>query len=189
MLKARETYEIMRSVDVGVPESSLVLGKHSGRHAFFKKVKDLGYKLDAKASEKLFEKFKVLSDKKKLIFDDDIVALVEEDTTQGSEVFTLDYLNVTSGAGIPTATVKISKKQGDKNAQLEIFQEAACGSGPIDVVYKVVDKIVKMDINLAEFSLRAVSSGEDALGEVFLKVKYNGSVYSGKRTSTDIIEA
>jgi 2-isopropylmalate synthase len=190
MLKARETYEIMRPVDVGVPGSSLILGKHSGRNGFYKKIKDLGYKLDTQASEKLFEKFKALSDKKKSVFDEDIIALIEEDSTADNKIFTLEYLNVTSGAGIPTATVKISKKQGSKkNSQTEIFQEAACGSGPIDAVYKAVDKIVKMDIKLAEFSLRAVSSGEDALGEVFLKVKYKENLYSGKGTSIDIIEA
>jgi 2-isopropylmalate synthase len=186
ILKARETYEIMHPADVGVPESSLILGKHSGRHAFYKKVKDLGYKLSTKESEKLFEKFKVLSDKKKSVFDDDIIALVEEYTAQGKEIFTLDYLSVTSGTGIPTATVKISKNQ---NSKIEMFKEAACGSGPIDAVYKAVDKIIQMDIKLAEFSLRAVSSGEDALGEVFLKVNYNGNVYSGRGTSTDIIES
>jgi 2-isopropylmalate synthase len=190
ILKARKTYEIMRPVDVGVPEGSLVLGKHSGRHAFFKKLKDLGYKLNTKTSENLFEKFKVLSDKKKSVFDEDIVALVGEDTTEGNEIFTLDYLNVTSGVGIPTATVKISKKlDSSKNVRPEVFQEVACGSGPIDAVYKAVDKIVKISIKLTEFNIKAVSSGEDALGEVFLKAKYNGNIYSGKGTSIDIIEA
>jgi 2-isopropylmalate synthase len=189
MLKARETYEIMQPADVGVPGSLLVLGKHSGRHAFFKRVKDLGYKFNTKAAERLFEKFKALSDKKKSIFDEDIVALIEEDATGENEIFTLDYLSVTQGLGISTATVKISKNQGSKNAQAEIFQEAACGSGPIDAVYKTVDKIIKMDIKLIEFSLRAVSCGQDALGEVFLKVKYKESVYLGKGTSIDIIEA
>jgi 2-isopropylmalate synthase len=189
MLKAREAYEIMKPSDVGVPESSLVLGKHSGRHAFFKKLKDLNYKLNSKISENLFEKFKVLADKKKAIFDEDIIALIEEDTTAGSELFTLDYLNVTSGTGstIPTAAVRISKKIASKNN--ESYREAACGSGAIDAVYKAIDKIVNMDTKLAEFSIRAVSSGEDALGEVFLKVKYKGNIYSGKGTSIDIIEA
>jgi 2-isopropylmalate synthase len=188
MLKARETYEIMCPADVGMSESSLVLGKHSGRHAFFKKVKDLGYKLNAQASEKLFKKFKTLSDKKKSIFDEDIIALIEEDSTTDDKIFTLEYLNVTSGAGISTATVKISDKKCDKNVH-KVFQEAACGSGPIDALYKAIDKIVKMDIMLIEFSLRAVSSGEDALGEVSLKIKYKGNLYSGKGTSIDIIEA
>jgi 2-isopropylmalate synthase len=191
VLKARETYEIMNPSDVGIPESSLVLGKHSGRHAFFKRVKDLGYKLTSKESELLFEKFKILADKKKAVFDEDIIALIEEDVTSGKETFILDYFSATSGAGtIPTATVKILKNEDvKKQGKFVIFQEAACGSGPVDAAYKAIDKIINMDIKLTEFSLRSISSGEDALGEVFLKAKYKGMIYSGKGTSTDIVEA
>ncbi|MCA6072142.1 MAG: 2-isopropylmalate synthase [Endomicrobium sp.] len=192
ILKARETYEIMNPSDVGVPESSLVLGKHSGRHAFFKRIKDLGYRLANKESELLFEKFKNLADKKKTVFNEDIVALIEEGATSCcKETFVLDYFSAASGTGtVPTATVKILKNENDKKqAKPIVFREAACGSGPVDAAYKAIDKIVKMDIKLTEFSLRAVSSGEDALGEVFLKAKYKGMVYSGKGASTDIVEA
>jgi 2-isopropylmalate synthase len=191
VLKARETYEIMNPTDVGVPESSLILGKHSGRHAFFKRVKDLGYKLSGKESESLFERFKILADKKKAVFDEDIATLIEEDTNSGKETFTLDYLSATSGMGtISTATVKISKREDfQKQSAMLVFQEAACGSGPVDAAYKAIDKIVNMDIKLTEFSLRAISSGEDAIGECFLKVKYQGMIYLGKGTSTDIVEA
>lgn len=194
VLKARETYEIMNPADVGVPESLLVLGKHSGRHAFFKRIKDLGYKLEPATLETLFEKFKILADKKKAVFDDDIIALIEEDTASGKEIFSLDYLSATSGtATIPTATVRILKnekpaKHGEK-VKAEAIQEASCGSGPVDAAYKAIDKITKMDIKLTDFSLRAVSSGVDALGEVILKAEYNGMTYSGKGTSTDIVEA
>ncbi len=198
VLKARETYEIMHPADVGVPESSLVLGKHSGRHAFFKRIKDLGYKLENETLEALFEKFKVLADKKKAIFDDDIVALIEEDTASGQEIFSLDYISATSGTGtIPTATVRISVndkpvKEGSKTSgkvKARITQEAACGTGPVDAAYKAIDKITGMDFKLSDYSLRAVSSGEDALGEVQVKAEYNGMIYSGKGTSTDIVEA
>ncbi|GHT40689.1 2-isopropylmalate synthase [Endomicrobiia bacterium] len=191
VLKARETYEIMNPADVGVPESSLVLGKHSGRHAFFKRIKDLGYELGNKESEALFEKFKVLADKKKAVFDEDLVTLIEEDANSGKETFILDYLSATSGAGtVSTATVKILKIEDFQKPQTTLsFQEAACGSGPVDAAYKAIDKIVNMDIKLTEFSLRAISSGEDAIGECFLKVKYQDVVYSGKGTSTDVIEA
>ncbi|GHT04082.1 2-isopropylmalate synthase [Endomicrobiia bacterium] len=190
VLKARETYEIMSPADVGVPESLLVLGKHSGRHAFFKRIKDLGYKLDEKTLEHLFEKFKILADKKKTVFDDDIIALIEEDTSSGKETFILNYLSATSGTGtIPTATVKISKSEGNKKIKSITLQAAACGSGPVDATYKAIDKIINMDIKLTDFSLRSVSSGEDALGEVVLKAEYKGTIYSGKGTSTDIIEA
>ncbi|MDR0956465.1 MAG: 2-isopropylmalate synthase [Endomicrobium sp.] len=190
VLKARETYEIISPTDVGIPENLLVLGKHSGRHAFFKRVKDLGYKLNAKESEFLFEKFKVLADKKKSIFDEDIIALIDEDRNSDKETFVLNYLSATSGMGtIPTATVKILKNESDKTTNSLIFQEAACGSGPVDAVYKAIDRIIDMNIKLAEFSLKAISSGEDAMGEVFLKIKYKGMIYSGKGASTDIVEA
>jgi 2-isopropylmalate synthase len=190
ILKARETYEIISPADVGVPKSSLVLGKHSGRHAFFKRVKDLGYKLKIEISEQLFEKFKILADKKKAIFDEDIIALIEEDTTSIMETFVLNYLSVTSGTKtIPTATVRILRNKNMKSSKHEIIQEAACGSGPVDAVYKAIDKITAMNITIIEFSLRAISSGEDAIGEVFLKAMYDGVIYSGKGTSTDIIEA
>jgi 2-isopropylmalate synthase len=190
ILKDRETYEIMTPIDVGIPESSLVLGKHSGRHAFFKKIKDLGYKLENKNLEQIFEKFKVLADKKKTIFDEDIIALVEEDTAYGKEIFILDYLNATAGSRIiPTATVEILKKSDTKKAKPIIFRETAHGSGPVDAVYKAIDKIIDINIKLTDFLLRSVSSGEDALGEVILKVEYKGITYSGKGTSTDIVEA
>ncbi|MDR2425576.1 MAG: 2-isopropylmalate synthase [Endomicrobium sp.] len=199
VLKDRETYEIMNPKDIGIPENSLVLGKHSGRHAFFKRIKDLGYKLDSETLEKLFEKFKVLADKKKVIFDDDIIALIEEDSSSGQEIFSLEYISVTSGTGtIPTATVRITKnekpvKAGSKLPEGKIkpvsIREAACGTGPVDAAYKAIDKITAMDLKLTDYSLRAVSSGEDALGEVNLKASYNRMIYSGKGTSTDIVEA
>jgi 2-isopropylmalate synthase len=185
MLKARETYEIMKPSDVGVPESSLVLGKHSGRHAFFEKLKILGYKLNIKELENLFERFKILADKKKTVFDEDIIALIEEDFLSNKKTFVLDYFSVSSGTGIiPTATVKIYKKENKS-----VFQEAACGSGPVDAAFKAIDKIINVGIKLTEFSLRAISQGEDAIGEVFLKIQHKGVLYSGKGASTDVVEA
>jgi 2-isopropylmalate synthase len=187
VLKARETYEIMRPQDVGVPESSLVLGKHSGRNAFFTRIKNLGYKLDEKTSQELFESFKILADKKKVIFDDDIMAMIEERLGSTKEIYSLDYQSASSGtATIPTATVRLKYNQ---NGKIEIIQEAACGAGPVDATFKAIDKITKMDIKLTSFILKAVSSGVDALGEVMLKAKYEGMIYSGKGTSTDIVEA
>jgi len=186
MMKSRDTYEIMNPQDVGVPETSLVLGKHSGHHALAARIKLLGYNLDAKTLDQVYEKFKVLADKKKVIFDDDIIALIEEDTASEKEVLSLVYQSATSGTGtIPTATVKIA----DNNQKGEALQEAACGVGPVDATYRAIDKITKMNIKLTDFSLKAVSSGVDALGEVFLKAKYKGMVFSGKGTSTDIVEA
>ncbi|MDR2191283.1 MAG: 2-isopropylmalate synthase [Endomicrobium sp.] len=186
MLKDRSTYEIMTPSDVGVPESSLVLGKHSGRHALFTRIKSLGYKLEQASLDQIFEKFKILADKKKVIFDDDIVALIEEDAAAEREAFSLAYQSASSGTGtIPTATVKVINNDEKGGA----VKEAACGVGPVDATYRAIDKITKMDIKLTDFSLKAVSSGVDALGEVFLKAKYKGMVFSGKGASTDIVEA
>ena len=188
MLKDKRTYEIMSPQDVGVPESLLVLGKHSGRHAFFKRLKDLGYnKLQPEVMEQLFEKFKLLADKKKCVFDDDINSLVEQSVSGVKEVYTIDYVNVTSGVGvIPTATIRLIKTVKNKK---EVIQEAACGSGPVDAAYKAIDKITGITVDLEDYTLRAVSSGEDAQGEVNVKVKYNGAKYIGKGMSTDIVEA
>lgn len=187
MLKDRNTYEIMCPEAVGVPESLLVLGKHSGRHAFTRRIKDLGYTLDSAIQETLFEKFKILADKKKCVFDDDIIALVEEGISGVQETYLIDYVNVTSGVNvIPTATVRLKKTDKSK---IETVQEASCGTGPVDAIYQAIDKITKMKVELIDYSLRAVSGGEDAQGEVNIKVKYKGSTYTGKGTSTDITEA
>ncbi|MDR2709636.1 MAG: 2-isopropylmalate synthase [Elusimicrobiota bacterium] len=187
VLKDRSTYEIMRPQDVGVPESSLVLGKHSGRHAFFNRIKSLGYKLPEKNMQELFERFKVLADKKKVIFDDDIMALIEENVESQKEIYHLDYQSASSGtATIPTATVRVSSA---KDGKTQILQEAACGTGPVDATFRAIDKITKMDIKLTSFNLKAVSSGVDALGEVTLKAEYAGSIFMGRGTSTDIVEA
>ena len=187
VLKERTTYEIMKPQDVGVPSNKLVLGKHSGRHAFNKRLKDLGYKLNALELEKVFMKFKELADKKKSVYDDDIAALVEEDIKRLPEKYVLDYLNTSSGTGvIPTATVRIAKNEKGKK---EIIQEAACGDGPVDAAYKAIDKIIVVKTRLSDYSLRAISSGKDAQGEVNVKVEYKGVTFTGRATSTDIIEA
>ena len=187
MLKDKRTYEIMSPQDVGVPESLLVLGKHSGRHAFFKRLKDLGYKLDNTVMEELFSKFKILADKKKCVYDDDIDSLVEQSVSGVKEVYSVDYVNVTSGVGvIPTATIRLIKKVKNKT---EILQEASCGTGPVDAAYKAIDKITGIKVELKDYTLRAISSGEDAQGEVNVKVNYDGANYIGKGMSTDIVEA
>jgi 2-isopropylmalate synthase len=194
VIKERLTYEIMRPHDVGVPSSKLVLGKHSGRHALSKRLKELGYNVGAAELEKVYEKFKILTDKKKVVFDDDISALVEEDMNRLPETYTLDYLNTSSGTGIvPTATVRLSKNEKPsvpkKGAGKKIIQEAACGDGPVDAAYKAIDKIAGINARLSDYSLRAISGGKDAQGEVSVKVEYKGATFTGRGTSTDIIEA
>ena len=187
MLKDKRTYEIMSPQDVGVPESLLVLGKHSGRHAFFKRLKDLGYKLDNTVMEALFIIYKILPDKKNCVHDNDIDPLVEQAVSGVKEVYSVDYVNVTSGVGvIPTATIRLIKKVKNKT---EILQEASCGTGPVDAAYKAIDKITGIKVELKDYTLRAISGGEDAQGEVNVKVNYDGANYIGKGMSTDIVEA
>lgn len=190
VLKERRTYEIMKPEDVGVPSSQLVLGKHSGRHALVKRLKDLGYHVNPADLERIFSAFKELADKKKYVFDEDIAALVEEGIRQIPEAYSLDYLNTSSGSGIiPTATLRLAKNGKTQQEKRVVFQEAACGDGPVDAAYKAIDKIVGIKLKLADYNLRALSGGKDAQGEVNVKVDYKGVSYSGRGASTDIIEA
>ncbi len=191
VLKERRTYEIMRPQDVGVPSSQLVLGKHSGRHALVKRLKDLGYRLGVSDVERVFNRFKELADKKKCVFDDDIAAIAEEGMgTAPLEAFTLDYLNTSSGTGIiPTATVRIAVQGRKAKDKPSVTQEAACGDGPVDAAYRAIDKITRLNARLSDYSLRAVSGGKDAQGEVTVKVESNGIMFTGRGISTDIIEA
>ena len=188
VLKERLTYEIMKPQDVGIPSNQLVLGKHSGRHALARRLKDLGYDVAGAELERVFAAFKDLADKKKCVFDEDIIALVEERISGGAETWTLDYLNTSSGTGvIPTATVRLAKNE--KKDKRLVLQEAACGDGPVDAAYRAIDKIAGIKAKLADYALRALSGGKDAQGEVIVKVDYDGVTFTGRGASTDIIEA
>ncbi|MFH1367890.1 MAG: 2-isopropylmalate synthase [Elusimicrobiota bacterium] len=190
VLKERKTYEIMRPQDVGIPSNKLVLGKHSGRHALIKRLKELGYHVKPADVDMIFARFKELCDKKKVVFDDDISALVEEGISRLPEAYTLDYLNTSSGTGVvPTATVRLAKSEKASKGGKAIAQEASCGDGPVDAAYKAIDKITGIKPKLVDYGLRAVSSGKDAQGEVNVKVICNRITYTGRGTSTDIIEA
>ena len=129
----------------------------------------------------------ILADKKKCVYDDDIDSLVEQSVSGVKEVYSVDYVNVTSGVGvIPTATIRLIKKVKNKT---EILQEASCGTGPVDAAYKAIDKITGIKVELKDYTLRAISGGEDAQGEVNVNVNYDGANYIGKGMSTDIVEA
>lgn len=191
MLKHALTYEIMTPESVGVVESKLVLGKHSGRHAFHKKLEAIGYKLSEKNSEEAFVKLKELADKKKEIFDEDIEAIVEDGIILPQEKYKLKYINVTSGnKTIPTATIRLVIREGRKE---KTVQEAACGDGPVDAAFKAIDRITGIRCKLDDYKLRAVSMGKDAVGEVTVRViplgKKNNFIVNGRGASTDIIEA
>ncbi|MBN1587494.1 MAG: 2-isopropylmalate synthase [Candidatus Omnitrophica bacterium] len=183
VLKERITYEIMHPRDIGLSESRLVLGKHSGRHAFSKRIQALGMQLDPKALEQAFERFKKLADKKKEVYDEDLVAIVEDEINEIPETWQLDYIHVSSGNHtIPTATVRL-KRDG------EMFQDASSGDGPVDACYRTVDRITGFKGELIDYSIRAVTEGKDALGEVSIKVKLRGQIVTGRAASTDIVEA
>lgn len=182
-LKARTTYEIMTPESIGLHQSRLVLGKHSGRHAFREKIRELGYTLNDEELDKAFQRFIDLADKKKEISDRDLEALLKDEIVIVPESFILDYLHISSGNHtLPTATVRliIGERQ---------IEEAACGSGPLDAVYRAIDRASGIVMQLEGYSLKAVTGGKDALGEVTVRITANGSSYTGRGVSTDIIEA
>ena len=183
MLKDRTTYEIMSPESVGVTKSSLVLGKHSGRHAFGDRLKELGLEFNETELDRAFTRFKDLADKKKEISDEDIIALVNDEIILIPERFKLHYLHFTGGSTVvPTATVSIEGGRGKVEA-------AACGDGPVEAGFNAKDKITGLTVKLAEYKLSAVTGGKDALGEVALKVQVGDLKVGGRGVSTDIVDA
>jgi 2-isopropylmalate synthase len=187
VLKERSTYEIMNPELIGLPQSNIVLGKLSGRHAFRERLAELGHILDGDQLNQAFERFKVLTDRKKEITDRDLEALLKNEIKSAPELYQLDYLHISSGTTIvPTATVGL-KRNGSTQ------EEAACGDGPVDAALSAIDKITGFqDIALSEYTISAVTSGKDdkdALGEVTARVEYGGRPFIGRGLSTDIVEA
>ena len=189
ILKKRETYEIMDPREVGWGETELPLTKHSGRAALAARLKHLGFKMTEADVNAIIARFKEVGDKKKFVYDDDLTALVEGHIAEVPETWSLDYLNVTSGnKTVPTATVRLKKTAGKGEAQ--VFQEAGIGDGPVDAALKAIDRLTRTRGRLMDYSLRAVSRGKDALGEVTAKVDFgDGELVTGKGASTDVIEA
>lgn len=184
MLQDRTTYEIMRPQDVGFVGTNLVLGKHSGRHAFRDRVESLGYRLDDDALNKVFTDFIALADKKKDIYDADIIALVEHRAQQVQQSWKIKSFHTLGGTGtIPTATIVLEHEDG------RVVQDAATGDGPVDAAFKCLDRITGLTAKLREYNVRNVSSGQDAQGEATLEVDVDGRTYHGKGVSTDVIEA
>ena len=183
VLQTPLTYEIMTPESVGVPRSQLVLGKHSGRHAFKKRLEELGVELSEDDLNKAFGRFKDLCDRKKEVFDEDLLALVEDELLATNQGYMLEHLQFTSGTNlIPTATVRL-------RMQDETFQESGVGDGPVDAAYRAIDLITKVPGKLLEYKIRAITAGKDALGEVATSVEIEGERVSGRGSSTDIIEA
>jgi 2-isopropylmalate synthase len=185
MLTHRETYEIMRPEEVGFARSQLVLGKHSGRHALKERLAALGYQLEDGQVDKVFQDFKILADKKKDIYDADIEALVVHGQilTHGGMAWELEALSTTSGTGtLPCASIALRAANGER------FQEVAAGDGPVDAVYRAIEKVTGIEVALRDYQVASVSTGEDAQGEVTIEVEHPTGVYRGRALSTDIIE-
>jgi len=188
MLQNRSTYEIMRSEDVGFVGENMVLGKHSGRHAFRARVTELGYTLDEVQLQKVFDDFIALADKKKNVYDADIVALITKQTTTTVERWKLIQFHIGAGTGtIPTATVELRDEANPDSPST--FRDAAIGDGPVDAVCKAMERIIGVTADLKDYQVRAVSGGEDAQGEATVEILFQGRRYHGKAVSTDIIEA
>jgi 2-isopropylmalate synthase len=191
ILKKRETYEIMDPQDVGWGRTELPLTKHSGRHAVAARLKHLGFRMKDDDVAAIFARFKDIGDKKKFVYDDDLMALVEGQMADVPETWSLDYLSVTSGAGtVPTATIRLKRSGRPAGAAAETAQEASIGDGPVDAALKAMDRITGAPGALLDYQLRAVSQGKDALGEVVVKVNFGaGEPIHGRGSSTDIVEA
>jgi 2-isopropylmalate synthase len=169
MLKNEATYEIMRPEAVGASKTLLVLGKHSGRHAFAVRLRELGHPLEGEALEAAFARFKVLADKKKRITDADLEALAASEVGRGKEYFTLDAVQISCGTnGMPTATVRLHGPDG------ELLVRAAVGTGPVHAAFKAIDEIVQAPAELLEYAINAVTEGIDALGHASVRVRASG---------------
>lgn len=183
ILQERTTYEIIDPSSIGLHSSRLVLGKHSGRHAFEKRLAELGYSLSKEDFERAFARFKELADRKKEVHDEDIDAIVADEIRTVPEEFHLEYMTVTVGlGGMPCAAIRI--RRGD-----ELLQDVGTGVGGVDAVYRTIDKIVNIPHVLEDYSVKSITGGTDALGEVTVRIRDNGRVYIGRGASLDIIEA
>ena len=184
ILKYRETYEIMDPATIGIPKGTLVLGKHSGRHAFKDRVTTLGYTLSETQLESTFAKFKALADKKKEVFDEDVEALVDELLETAPATWELIGLQVTSGTNaIATAAVKLRDSNGEE------VQDASVGDGPVDAIYSAIQRLTGIHCSVLDYRIRAVSKGKEAQGEVQIELEHSGRIVRGRGLSTDILEA
>ena len=184
VIKMPITYEIMDPKTVGIPASSLVLGKLSGRHAFRERLAELGYSLSDEDLNHAFIVFKELADKKKEVTDRDIEFVIAQELRTASEAYHLDHVQVSCGdEGIPTASVRLIGPDG------QVLADAALGAGPVDAVYKAINRLVGVSNLLTEFSVKSVTGGIDAIGEVLIRIESDGVTYTGRGGDTDIIVA
>ncbi len=183
VIKMPITYEIMDPKDVGVPASSLVLGKLSGRHAFRERLAELGYALNEDDFNRAFIAFKELAEKKKEVTDKDLESVVAQQKRTLSEVYHLDMVQVSCGNGMPTASVRLVGPGG------KVLADASLGTGPVDAVYKAINRIVGVANKLTEFSVNSVTEGIDAQGEVVIRIESDSVTFTGRGSDTDVIVA
>ena len=183
VLKQKSTYEIMSPEMVGLTENNLVLGKHSGRHAFNERLKTLGYNLNQEDIDKAFIRFKSLADKKKDVLDDDLQALISDEIYQVQDIYQLEHFEVNStSSSKPSATVTLRFQDKIKTLQ-------STGAGSVDAIYKTIDKIIGEPIELLEYTLQSITGGTDAMGEVVVRLKDKTRVFAGRSSSTDVLLA
>jgi 2-isopropylmalate synthase len=169
---------------IGLPSSTLVLGKHSGRHALKTRLEELGYSLNEEDLDRAFSAFKELADKKKEVTNRDLESLVAEEMRTMSEAYHLEQVQVSCGdKSVPTATVKLIAPDG------RVLADAALGMGPVDAVYQAINRLVGVPNKLIEFSVTSITEGIDAIGEVTIRIESEGRVYTGRGAATDIIVA
>lgn len=180
-LKERSTYEIMTPESVGYPKSRIVLGKHSGRHAFKERLQELGYQLPESEVEQLFSRFIELADRKKTVDDKDLEALLSTQVARVDIMYELQELQVFSG-NESMALVKLKKGT-------EIIKEAAAGDGPVDAVYKALERATALEVELLDYQLQATTGGTDSLGEVMVRISYKGKNYLGRGLHNDVVRA
>jgi 2-isopropylmalate synthase len=185
VLKNKLTYEIMDAQSIGLHDNQIVLGKHSGRNAFRTRLKDLGFELGDNELNHAFLRFKDFADKKKEITDWDLEAIVNDEIQQAPELFKLELVQVSCGSNAqPTATVTVRTPSGEE------LMDAAIGTGPVDAIYKAINRVVQVPNELIEFSVQSVTAGIDAIGEVTIRLRdQQGRIYSGHSANTDIVVA
>ncbi|MBD2100481.1 2-isopropylmalate synthase [Leptolyngbya sp. FACHB-261] len=184
VLKHKLTYEIMDAQSIGLSENLIILGKHSGRNAFRTRLKELGFELSEQDLNKAFLRFKELADKKKEISDWDLEAIVNDEVRSYPQAFQLEHVQVSCGDHeLPTATVRLLMPDGQE------LTDAAVGTGPVDAVYKAINRLVDVPNELIEFSVQSVTAGIDAIGEVTIRLRHENRVFSGHAANTDIIVA
>jgi len=184
VLKDKLTYEIMDAQLIGREERVLVLGKHSGRHAFAKKLEDLGYQLSEEELNQAFQRFKQLADQKKEITEADLKAIVSDEVSRSEDIYRLDFVHVCSGNNIlPTATVRLIREGG------EILEGVSTGVGPVDAAYKAISKMLDISPNLVNYTLQSITGGTEALGEVIVRIIGEDQEYVGRGSNQDVVVA